>query len=357
MSGIAPAKKVFLDGKVIIIRKGQPDSRIISFLHTTGFSAEDIEIHTNITSALAVVHSSVQLVLFRLDGDNNRAVVDALCFRFNAASVILLASPQEEDNASALLQYGAQDYILPADYASGRFRRTIGNALYRKLYANQPENMSDKRRIEERNHQLNTEIQQQKRQLDHILSSINEVVWSCDAVDFKTIYINDACYDIYGYTPEEIIGNCNLLFGRVHTDDKKHYKIAWRQLLQTGKSVFEYRIQHKDGTTRYIKNEAVLRRDHDHVPRFINGFARDVTVQKMQLQQIQSQNQQLQDIAWIQSHKVRGPVASILGLAQLFNTEKTDTANLQIMNHLQTAASNLDLVIRDIVSKSYTPGS
>jgi len=72
-----------------------------------------------------------------------------------------------------------------------------------------------------------------------------------------------------------------------------------------------------------------------------------------QLQQIQSQNKQLQDIAWIQSHKVRGPVASILGLAQLFNIEQEDITNLQIMHHVQTAANNLDLVIRDIVNKSY----
>lgn len=341
-----------MERKVIFIKKGPPDSRLVEHIIALGFSEQDIALHSSITEALAVAHS-VDLVLFRLDGGDNRAVVDALCFRFYSAAVLLLAHPNEEDNASTLLQYGAQDYILPADYASGRCRKIISNAIYRKQFANQPENISDKRKIEERNKQLNNEIQVQKRRLDHILSSINEVVWSCDAVNFETIYINNACYEIYGYTPEEIIGNCHLLFGRVHPEDKKHYKTAWRQLLQTGKSVFEYRIQHKDGTLRYIKNEAVLRRDHDNLPRFINGFARDVTVQKTQLQQIQSQNKQLQDIAWIQSHKVRGPVASILGLAQLFNIEKADTTNLQIMHHVQTAANNLDLVIRDIVNKSY----
>lgn len=342
-----------VEGKVILITKGQPDSRLMEHIIASGFSEKDIVVHSSITETLAVVHSSVQLVLFRLDGGDNRAVVDALCFRFYSAAVLLLASPDEEDNASTLLQHGAQDYILPADYASGRCKKIICNAIYRKQFANQPVNLSDKQSIEARNKQLNNEIQVQKRRLDHILSSINEVVWSCDAVNFETMYINNACYELYGYTPEEIIGNCDLLFGRVHPEDKKHYKIAWRQLLQTGRSVFEYRIQHKDGTLRYIKNEAVLRRDHNNVPRFINGLARDVTVQKMQLQQIQSQNKQLQDIAWIQSHKVRGPVASILGLAQLFNIEQEDITNLQIMHHVQTAANNLDLVIRDIVNKSY----
>jgi PAS domain S-box-containing protein len=196
------------------------------------------------------------------------------------------------------------------------------------------------------------EIQDQKKKLEHILSSINEVVWSCNVSTFETIYINDACYNIYGYTAEEIMCNCGLLFGRVRPDDKKHLISAWRELLRNGTCIMEYQIIHKDGSLRYIKNEAVLRRDKNNIPQFINGFARDVTIQKKQLLEIKKQNEKLQEIAWIQSHKVRGPLASILGLVSLFDTDTASADNVEIIDYIRTAAGQLDTVVHEIVGKS-----
>lgn len=206
--------------------------------------------------------------------------------------------------------------------------------------------------MKRRNIQLLDEVQLQKRRLDHILSSINEVVWSCTADSFETIYINEACFGIFGYRPDEMIGNCDLLFGGVHPDDKKYFKTSWKELLQNGHSIFEYQIIHKDGSKKYIKNEAVLRRDKNGAPQFINGFARDVTVQKMQLQEIQKQNEMLQEIAWIQSHMVRGPLATILGLVDLFDQESASPNNADVIKYLKIAANQLDSVIHDIVDKS-----
>jgi PAS domain S-box-containing protein len=205
---------------------------------------------------------------------------------------------------------------------------------------------------DEYNLELINEIQNQKRKLEHILSSINEVVWSCTAYSLETIYINDACYEIYGYTPHEIMGDSDLLFGSVHPDDKKQLKAAWRQLLRNDNSIMEYRIIHKDGSLRYIKNEAVLRRDKNDIPEFINGFARDVTIQKKQMLEIKKQNEKLQEIAWIQSHKLRGPLASILGLTNLFDSNTACANNIEIIDHIRTAARQLDAVVHDIVAKS-----
>src|ERR1700761_2302227 len=47
----------------------------------------------------------------------------------------------------------------------------------------------------------------------------------------------------------------------------------------------------------------------------VNCFLRDITERQEHLQKIEAQNKRLRDIAWIQSHLVRAPVASILGLA------------------------------------------
>ncbi|MBW7913734.1 MAG: hypothetical protein H3C54_08590 [Taibaiella sp.] len=85
----------------------------------------------------------------------------------------------------------------------------------------------------------------------------------------------------------------------------------------------------------------------------VKGTIQDVTEQRLYLEKIQTQNQRLKDIAWIQSHKVRAPVASILGLVQLFNKDNPeDPINLEILQGVTEAANTLDGVIKEINAKT-----
>lgn len=85
----------------------------------------------------------------------------------------------------------------------------------------------------------------------------------------------------------------------------------------------------------------------------VKGTIQDVTEQRLYLYKIQSQNQRLKDIAWIQSHKVRAPVASILGLVQLFNLQQPeDPINSEVLQGISEAAATLDDVIKEINQKT-----
>ena len=68
---------------------------------------------------------------------------------------------------------------------------------------------------------------------------------------------------------------------------------------------------------------------------------------------IQEQTERLQDIAAISSHNIRRPVATILGLVNLFDRKTLDNPlNREIIGHLETAATELDDVIHMIVEKT-----
>jgi tetratricopeptide (TPR) repeat protein len=72
--------------------------------------------------------------------------------------------------------------------------------------------------------------------------------------------------------------------------------------------------------------------------------------QTRNLARIKAQDMVLTDIAHIQSHKVRGPVATILGLAQLFNHEDpADPINKEILEGLTAMTTDLDRVIKEII--------
>ncbi len=64
---------------------------------------------------------------------------------------------------------------------------------------------------------------------------------------------------------------------------------------------------------------------------------------------IQAQNEQLLKIAHLQSHQIRGPVATILGLLQLLNRSSLTTENAQLIKYLETSALKLDDTIHRIV--------
>ncbi|SFE49809.1 tetratricopeptide repeat protein [Thermoflexibacter ruber] len=62
----------------------------------------------------------------------------------------------------------------------------------------------------------------------------------------------------------------------------------------------------------------------------------------------------LAEIAWLNSHVVRAPLATILGLVQLFDKENPSSEeNVQIIKYLQESAEKLDKVIKEVVQKTY----
>ena len=80
----------------------------------------------------------------------------------------------------------------------------------------------------------------------------------------------------------------------------------------------------------------------------------DVTEQRNHLNMIEEQNKRLREIAWIQSHEVRGPVANILGLIQLFNLEDlADPGNKEIFENIQEATGKLDEITRRITAHTF----
>lgn len=65
-----------------------------------------------------------------------------------------------------------------------------------------------------------------------------------------------------------------------------------------------------------------------------------------------SQNQQLREIAYIQSHEVRRPVCSILGLMQLIQGEEEPAARAQYVEMLRISTEELERATRQIMERA-----
>jgi len=73
---------------------------------------------------------------------------------------------------------------------------------------------------------------------------------------------------------------------------------------------------------------------------------------EMNIKKIKKQTEILEDIAHIQSHDVRGPVATILGLTAIFNKEDpTDPINKVALEGIATITEKLDEAIKAVIKK------
>jgi signal transduction histidine kinase len=80
----------------------------------------------------------------------------------------------------------------------------------------------------------------------------------------------------------------------------------------------------------------------------------DITDLKKYATYIEKQNEVLKDIAYIQSHEIRRPVANIMGLLNIFNYDDLhDPFNKEVMDKLHISITQLDEMIHQIVDKTY----
>ncbi|MGM0581830.1 MAG: PAS domain S-box protein [Bacteroidota bacterium] len=88
--------------------------------------------------------------------------------------------------------------------------------------------------------------------------------------------------------------------------------------------------------------------------RQIQGIIRDITARNNYIRSIQKQNDRLREIAWIQSHEVRAPLARLLGLLDFLdnygNVSQIDKN--KAIQSIRDSALELDNIIRDVVKKT-----
>lgn len=117
---------------------------------------------------------------------------------------------------------------------------------------------------------------------------------------------------------------------------------------------FHYRIIVND-TVKYIRVNGEIKLNSKGDIIMMVGTLQDVTEKQQSLRRIEQQNRMLMEIASIHSHNVRGPLATIMGLASMFNQQDiSDPDNKLIIEGIKVASENLDTIVTEIVQKSWS---
>lgn len=168
----------------------------------------------------------------------------------------------------------------------------------------------------------------------------------------KTVYVNEAFTRMTGYEYSEVMGKSpRILQGeKIGEVEMNRLKTA---IKQNEPCQVEMISHTKSGEELWLHFSITPIAGPE------GGFThwvfieRDITEQRNHTRAIENQNLRLKEIAWMQSHVVRAPLARMMGFINLINSNKDpELTNKDLLPYVLDSAKELDGIIREIVEKS-----
>lgn len=170
----------------------------------------------------------------------------------------------------------------------------------------------------------------------------------------RILWVNEAFTKITGYTLKEILGKSPKILQFEETDPATIAYIS-EKISQQQPVHCEILNRGKNGNVYWLEIEIQPLFDADHELTGFMAVQTDITARKKAEEQIKKQNEILKDIAFVQSHILRRPLANILGLLNLIDMEKgyqKMNALYEYFGYLLQSAREADDIIHQIVEKT-----
>jgi PAS domain S-box-containing protein len=162
--------------------------------------------------------------------------------------------------------------------------------------------------------------------------------------------VNQACIEKYGYPKEEFLNKNlhDLSLKEEHEFTRQHIDEVWEDINQNFKKISKHITKSGEIIDVKISPAKIKINNQDSVVVLIE----DITENLRYFRKIEEQNKAFREIAWIQSHVVRAPLARLMGLMNVLDTIETKDEEKELLDYIKQSADELDLIIRDISKKS-----
>lgn len=167
----------------------------------------------------------------------------------------------------------------------------------------------------------------------------------------KIIYANDKFCIISKYSQKELVGADHRIINSGY-HSKSFFKALWKTIGSGKMWRGEIRNRAKDGSDYWVDTFIIPEMDNNQKIKYYYSIRIDITERKQQEFELLKRKEELEEIALMQSHQVRKPVANILGLIDLFEHQKLSDHNASIYKMLKQSINELEDSIKDIVKKA-----
>ncbi|OYU95249.1 MAG: hypothetical protein CFE21_13180 [Bacteroidetes bacterium B1(2017)] len=144
----------------------------------------------------------------------------------------------------------------------------------------------------------------------------------------------------------------------VHPDDVTDF-LNSQELVFTNPNAHlwehEYRLLTDQGKFLHVNSKGYILRDENGNAVRMIGATQDISERVAHLEDTELQNKRLREIAWIQSHIVRAPLARIMGLVDLLLIEEDMSEETKmLLQNVLLSANEFDEIIKSIIISSQT---
>jgi PAS domain S-box-containing protein len=204
------------------------------------------------------------------------------------------------------------------------------------------------------------EIRRTKTNQGALINGIQDMIWSVDA-NLRLITANHSFVEMVKSLTGEIIAEGDSVLIKEFGDErlskwKRNYERAFNG------EQFNINNEHYNPITRATRYSSISVSPIINEDGGIFGvacYSQDITqntLNMLELKQhellITQQNKQLTEIAQINAHEIRRPVASILGLIHLLKETDEIESTKELLQYLEKAAGQLDAIIKRIIDKT-----
>lgn len=277
------------------------------------------------------VRPDVVLLDVTMNGNAYKSWVEEIIALSEPAPVLLLTGYTHIPICVSLLSIGASDYLIKDELSENILEKSIVFNIERKSFVN---------RIRE--------SQQRYSDLFHLSP---QPMWVFDFETLRFLDVNEAALHNYGYTREEFL---RMTIRELRTDDANldtDEDLRGDFDLAGGNLLFHTKHQRKNGELIYVEVRSSRLVVDQREARLV--LATDVTERHAYISAIEKQNQKLRDIAWVQSHVVRAPLARLLGIVQMVQDDgEASPQTMKLLKLITDSAKELDSVIHDVAKKA-----
>ncbi len=180
-----------------------------------------------------------------------------------------------------------------------------------------------------------------------LIEAMHEGVLYSDNMD-RILYVNNSFCEITGYTYEDLVGK---IYSDFLIAGKDRIMMESKALLRREGIGDQYELQmlRKNGELVWTMVNGIPIQDEEGNVIGSMGTYSVITEVKKTEKRLKAINQELNTFIYKLSHDLRGPVASIKGLANLARTEIADPDGLNYIDLISKSVLRLDSILTDLL--------
>ncbi|MEQ8955377.1 MAG: ATP-binding protein, partial [Gammaproteobacteria bacterium] len=203
-------------------------------------------------------------------------------------------------------------------------------------------------RILERTEELNFV----KEELADAVSNARLGHWRYDETSSRFTLVSEEYAEIFGFSSDEFqqrFDSKDQIANSIHPEDLERVLAAYQG---NDRVEIEYRILHKDGSTRWVHEIRLLTRDDSGALSESWGTLQDISELKKAQLASEAANQAKSRFMAIMNHELRTPLNGVIGMIELLKQSQMTVDQQDMLNTISESGESLLMIVNDILDYS-----